>query len=131
MSDFSEYKFTDLDLNFLKNPVTDDVSIKTDDEAVKRSIRNLLMLKKNEKPFHPEINPGIYDLLFENPGPVVAVYGKQKIQEAIRLYEPRIDKLDVNYNVLGDTGTLVINIRFTIVNQKAVYETNIKLERTR
>jgi predicted component of type VI protein secretion system len=70
-------------------------------------------------------------MLFENPGPVMAVHGRKKVEDAIRQYEPRIDKLDVYYNVLGNSGTLVLNIRFTIVNQKAVYETNIKLERTR
>jgi phage baseplate assembly protein W len=123
--------FSDLDLNFSRNPITDDVSVKTDDDAVKRAIRNLLFLRKNEKPFHPEINPGVYDLLFETPGPVMAVHGKRKIEEAIRQYEPRIDKLDINYNHLPNDNTLVLNIRFTIINQKAIYETNIKLERTR
>lgn len=123
--------FCDIDLNFSKNPVTDDVSIKIDDDAVKRAIRNLLLLKRNEKPFHPEINPGVSELLFELPGPVMMVHGKKKVEEAIRLYEPRIDKLDVNFNFLSDSNALVVNIRFTILNRKAVYETNIKLERTR
>ena len=123
--------YTDLDLNFIKNPITDDISVKIDDEAVKRSLRNLLMLRRYEKPFHPEINPGIYDLLFENPGPVMAVHGKRKVEEAIREYEPRIDKLEVNYNHIVESGILVLNIRFTVMNQKTVFETNINLERTR
>lgn len=123
--------FCDLDLNFDRNPVTDDVSVKIDDDAVKRAIRNLLFLRRNEKLFHPEINPGVYDLLFENPGPIIAVHGKRKVEEAIRQYEPRIDKLDVNYTYLPSDGALVLNIRFTIINQKGLYETNVKLERTR
>jgi uncharacterized protein len=123
--------FSDLDLNFERNPSTDDISVKLDDEAVKRSLRNLLMLRRYEKPFHPEINPGIYDLLFENPGPVMAVHGKRKIEEAIMNYEPRIDKLEVNYNHIVESGALVLNIRFTIMNQRAVFETNIHLEKTR
>jgi len=123
--------FSDLDLNFERNPSTDDISVKLDDEAVKRSLRNLLMLRRYEKPFHPEINPGIYDLLFENPGPVTAVHGKRKIEEAIMNYEPRIDKLEVNYNHIVESGALVLNIRFTIMNQRAVFETNIHLEKTR
>lgn len=123
--------FSDLDLNFERNPSTDDISVKLDDEAVKRSLRNLLMLRRHEKPFHPEINPGIYDLLFENPGPVMAVHGKRKIEEAIMNYEPRIDKLEVNYNHIVESGALVLNIRFTIMNQRAVFETNIHLEKTR
>ena len=89
------------------------------------------MLRRYEKPFHPEINPGIYDLLFENPGPVMAVHGKRKVEEAIREYEPRIDKLEVNYNHIVESGILVLNIRFTVMNQKTVFETNINLERTR
>lgn len=123
--------FCDLDLNFFKNPVTDDVTVKIDDDAIKRAIRNLLLFKKNEKLFHPEIDPGIHELLFETPGPVLSVYGKSKIEQAIRRYETRIDKLDVNFVFLPDENSLALNLRFTIINQKGVYETNIKLERTR
>ena len=123
--------FSDLDLNFNRNPITDDVSVRLDDDAVKRAVRNLLALRRNEKLFHPEINPGVYDLLFETPGPITAVHGKRKIEEAIRQYEPRIDKLEVTYTHLADQGALALNIRFTIINQKGIYETNVKLERTR
>ena len=45
--------FSDLDLNFQRNPITKDVAMKLNEEAVKRSLKNLILLKRYEKPFHP------------------------------------------------------------------------------
>ena len=58
--------FRDLDFNFQPNPITKDVAVKEDGEAVKRALRNLILLKRYEKPFHPEISSGVQDLLFES-----------------------------------------------------------------
>ena len=63
--------FTDLDLNFHPNYLDGDVTFKINEEAVKRSLRNLILIRRYEKPFHPEITSGIQDLLFENPNPVI------------------------------------------------------------
>jgi hypothetical protein len=65
--------FTDLDLNFLAHPVTKDVTAKTDEQAVKASIRNLILTSNYEKPFHPEIGSPIKSLLFEPATPLTLV----------------------------------------------------------
>ena len=57
--------YKDLDLDFGRNPVTNDVNKLTDVEAVKRSVRNLINTNHYERPFHPEIGSGIRGLLFE------------------------------------------------------------------
>ena len=58
--------YKDLNLNFTRNPVTGDVATVTDVNAVKRSIRNLLLTNHYDRPFHPEVGSGIPNLLFEN-----------------------------------------------------------------
>lgn len=123
--------FRDLDLNFQPNPVTKDVAAKTDDEAVKRSIRNLILLKRYEKPFHPEISSGIQDLLFENYNPVTYAVMQSNITDTIRRYEPRVENLQVSFNPSPDQNAITISILFTIINKQEVFETNIFLERTR
>ena len=59
-------KYSDLDLDFLPNPITKDVPLKYDVEAVKRSIRSLVFTNKYERLFQPDIDAGIHKLLFEN-----------------------------------------------------------------
>ena len=63
--------YRDLDLFFGKRGTDSDVSRVEDIQAVKRSIRNLVLLNEYEKPFHPEIHGGVRDMLFENMTPIV------------------------------------------------------------
>ena len=56
--------WADLDLDFTKHPITKDVVRKTNVEAVKRSVRNLVRTNRYERPFHPEIDGGVTDHLF-------------------------------------------------------------------
>ena len=64
-SDRNVRQYADLDLFFGKKSSNSDVSEVTDIQAVKRSIRNLVLLNTYEKPFHPEISSGVRDMLFE------------------------------------------------------------------
>ena len=57
-------QYTDLDLFFNKKSSDSDISKVTDIQAVKRSIRNLVLLNPYEKPFHPEIAGGVREMLF-------------------------------------------------------------------
>ena len=58
-------RFRDIDLDFTRNAVTNDVNVVEDVIAVKRSVRNLILTNRFERPFHPEIGSSIRDLLFE------------------------------------------------------------------
>lgn len=123
--------FRDLDLNFQPNPITNDVAMKEDGEAVKRALRNLILLKRYEKPFHPEISSGVQDLLFENYNPVTYAVMKSNIDDMIRRYEPRVENLEVSFNPSPDENGITINILFTIINRQEIFDTSIFLERTR
>ena len=127
----SKNYFTDLDLDFLPNYLNRDVLIKINEEAVKRALRNLILIRRYEKPFHPEITSGIQDLLFENPSPVVYGVLQSHVEELIRKYEPRVNDLMVKFSTDYDNNAVVVNIKFTITNRPTILETNILLERTR
>ena len=73
-------QYTDLDLFFGKKSSNSDVQELTDIKAVKRSIRNLVLLNHYEKPFHPEIASGVRDMLFENMTPVTATILARKMK---------------------------------------------------
>lgn len=123
--------FSDLDLNFQRNPITKDVAMKLNEEAVKRSLKNLILLKRYEKPFHPEISSGVQDLLFENFDPITFSVMKSHIEDMIRRYEPRVENLRVSIDSNPDQNSANVNIVFTIMNRPQIMETNIYLERTR
>ena len=89
-------RYKDLDLDFIPHPVTKDLVSKINDEAVKRSIRNLVLLNTYEKPFHPEIGSDVRNLLFELATPLTAIRLKKAIEEVIENFEPRAQLLDIS-----------------------------------
>ena len=81
--------FADLDLKFTKNPITNRLTVLKDEEAVKRSIRNLILTNRYERPYKPLIGGNITDLLFENFDSITSQDIKRNIIEVIENYEPR------------------------------------------
>lgn len=123
--------FSDLDLNFTAHPVTGDISRKYDDNAIKQSVKNLLLTKNFERPFHSEIGSPIRALLFELPGPMFTVMLQRSIIDVINNFEPRVEILDVRVNDSIDTNSVYITLEFKIVNTERPITLDLALERTR
>lgn len=121
----------DLDINFDRNPLSGDVAMRRDEEAIKRSLKNLILLKRNEKPFHPEIYSGIQDMLFELVDPVTVVEVKKRISDTIRNYEPRVGNAIVDLVDVIDRNEIRITIHFTIRNVQRVFSTTVAVKRLR
>ena len=112
----SNRAYSDLNLNFNKNPATKDVAKLKDVEAVKRAVRNLILTNRFERPFHPEIGSDIRSLLFENMTPVVEVLLKDRIRETIEVYEPRADITDIVVTGDMDKNQYGVRIEFRVLN---------------
>ena len=108
--------YSDLNLNFTKNPATKDVAKLYDVEAVKRSVRNLVLTNFYEKPFHPEIGSGIRDMLFENMTPITAVVLARKVEDVIENFEPRARLIGVRALPNLDRNEYEVTIEFFVVN---------------
>ena len=121
----------DLDINFDRNPLSGDVAMRRDEEAIKRSLKNLILLKRNEKPFHPEIYSGIQDMLFELVDPVTVVEVKKRISDTIRNYEPRVGNAIVDLVDVIDRNEIRITIHFTIRNVQRVFSTTVAVKMLR
>ena len=123
--------YVDLDLFFTKMN-TNDVSMVKDIQAVKRSVRNLVLLNHYEKPFHPEIGSGIREMLFENMTPIVAQIIVKKVTELLKTYEPRaiIESVSAVPNL--DKNSYKLNITFTVIYiPTGLQEIEVFLERLR
>ena len=111
--------YKDLNLNFSTNPVTQDVTTVTDVNAVKRSVRNLLLTNHYDRPFHPEIGSNIQALLFENFGPITANQLSRTIEEMIANFEPRARVESVECYPVSETNTYDVRIYFYVENLPA------------
>ena len=109
-------QYRDLDLFFSKKQGSDDVNKVTDIEAVKRSVRNLVLTNFYEKPFHPEIGSGVRDMLFENMSPLTAVVLAKKVEDVIENFEPRARLIGVRALPNLDRNEYELTIEFFVVN---------------
>ena len=125
-------QYTDLDLFFGKKTSNSDVQEITDVKAVKRSIRNLVLLNHYEKPFHPEIASGVRDMLFELMTPITAVILSKQIEDVIINFEPRVRLISVTSLPDLDRNLYEVSIEFYVVNTPTeLVELTITLERIR
>ena len=123
--------FRDLDLDFSRNPVNNDVNVVEDVIAVKRSVKNLVQTNFYERPFHPELGCGVRELLFENFTPLTAVFIKRKIEEVLINYEPRINLTNVAVDDDQDRNRLVVDIYFRIIGIEGPQVVSTFLQRIR
>ena len=107
-------KFRDLDLDFSRNTVTNDVNVVEDVTAIKRAVKNLVQTNYYERPFNPELCCGVRELLFENFTPMTAVFLKDKIAEVLQNYEPRVELYDIKVDDDIDGNRLVVDIYFYV-----------------
>ena len=132
LSDRSIRVFADLDLFFTTNNRTKDINILSDVSAVKRSVRNLVLLNQYEKPFRPEIYSGIRDMLFEPMTPITATILAKKVEDVIENFEPRARLMGVRATPDLDRNAYNIAIEFYVVNTPTeLVDLTIMLERLR
>ncbi len=123
--------FIDLDLNFIANPSTGDVSAKYDENAIKQSVRNLIMTNHYERLFHPEIGSQVTALLFELYTPLTKAMLETSIRNTIENHEPRVVLMQVQVNQNQDNNSIYVSIVYRIVNTERPISFNVILQRTR
>lgn len=123
--------YSDIDFTFTKKPVTADIALSYDSQAVSRSIRNLLNTQNYDRLFNPDLGSKITGLLFENISPVVAATMETIIRNLITTYEPRAKLQNVKVTPQPDTNAYSVSISFYTENATLPTTTTILLERTR
>ena len=123
--------FKDLDLDFTRNVVTNDVVKIEDVNAVKRSVKNLIQTNNYERPFHPELCCGIRELLFENFTPLTGIFIRRKVEEVITNYEPRARLSQVTVNEQPDRNGIEVTVYFYVMNIPEPVSVSTLLQRIR
>lgn len=115
-------EFKDLNIGFKKNPITKDLLVRKNEQAVTQSIQNLLQTRFGEKLMDPEVGSKVYEILFEPLDGFSASQLQETIINTIRNYEPRVEiidcivsaedsdssevRVDIEYRIVGDTITI-------------------------
>ena len=120
--------FTDFNTSLVAHPINKDISLKSDVEAVKQSIRNLVLTDKMERPFQPTIGCDVRKNLFENFSPQTVMMVKTHIVETIEQYEPRCNLLNVETSPDEDNNVLNIAIIFSLINTEREEVLNLVLD---
>lgn len=123
--------YSDLDLRFNTQPGTKDVSLSYDEQAVIRSVKNLLLTKPYERPFQPNLGSHIDSLLFEPISPLTAGLLKDEVIRTINNYEPRVTISSLDVTVYPDQNAYNVSMIFYVGNNTTPTGVNIILKRAR
>ena len=119
--------FTDLD----KHPIRNTVLRKTNVDAVKQSLRNLMLTDRGERLFQPNLGGNIRAMLFENITAQTFLTMQEHIRDVIEAHEPRADVIDVYIAQTSQEHEVQITIVFRVVNVQEPVTLELLLERVR
>ena len=107
--------FKDINLSFKRPPVTNDVVVIRDEDAIKRSVKNIIFTILGEKPFEPNFGSVISESLFDLSTSLNEIRVSDEIKQSLLNYEPRIDNIDVTVTVTPDTNEMNCTVQYEIV----------------
>ena len=111
--------FKDISLSFKRHPVTNDIVALRNEDAIKRSVRNLVETVNEERFFNSLIGSHVRESLFEIPDNTIRATLRTQIENSILNFEPRVNLTDVIINHPNDTNDLEVTVVYDIIGQEA------------
>ena len=106
--------FKDINLSFKRHPVTNDVLTVSNEDAIKRSVKNIIFTILGEKPFEPNFGSVIIVSLFDLNTNLSELRVSDEIRSSLLNYEPRISNIDVTVTVAPDTNEMNCTVQYDI-----------------
>ncbi len=107
--------FKDFSFNFTKNPVTGDIVVLKNEEAIKQAVKNLVLTQVSERPFNPDLGTNTTSYLFELNTNIAANKLIDEIETVLSIYEPRISLQNITVDVNDDLNKFDVDIEYLIV----------------
>lgn len=117
-------KYKDIDFSFSVNPFTGDLNVVQDSNAIKQSLKNIIMTLKGEKSFNYTFGAAAQNILFENSGDV-SMTVLNDIDSAIRNNEPRVKLNKVSLDTSGTETRIVIDYEYSLESGQTVTDTTV------
>ena len=106
--------FKDINLSFKRHPVTNDLITVKNEDAIKKSVKNIIFTILGEKPYVPFFGTSINNSLFELANPLDHIRISDEIKSTLLNYEPRISNIKVNVSNYPDSHELNATIQYDI-----------------
>ena len=115
--------FKDINLSFKRHPVTNDVVAIRNEDAIKRSVKNIVFTILGEKPFDPTFGSVMNDSLFELSTNLNEVRITDEIKTSLALYEPRIGNVSATVSIYPDSNEMNATVQYDIIGIPAPTQT--------
>jgi len=126
-----EVLYSDFHKNLTTNPISGDLALKINEDAIKESLTNLILTDRGERLFQPNIGSDVRASLFENVTPVTLKILKERVRDVIDNYEPRVSVIDVDVISQYDDNRVQITIQFFIKSREEPQQLELFIERVR
>lgn len=123
--------YSDIPINLTVHPKSKDLSMVTNEEAVKRSIKNLILTDRYERPFQPDLGGNVKAMLFENFDRLTSSLVRNQLEATIHNHEPRAKVLDIKVTPSFDENGINITLTFVVTGSSRPVTLNALLERRR
>lgn len=124
--------FKDISLSFLRHPVTNDIAVLKNEDAIKRSVVNLVRTRVGERFFNPLLGSSVEDYLFDLSNFDISDPLQEEISNIISNFEPRVNLRSVNVELIVDSNEINIRIVYDIIGLSSPTQTiNFILQPTR
>ena len=107
--------FLDLSASFQNNPLSNDLIGLKNENAIARSVRNLILTTQGERPFQPVLGSNVNNLLFDNMDKLTASALKDEIRNTIENYEPRVEIEEIIVDPNYDNNEFNVTIQYYII----------------
>lgn len=131
MPELKEPVFKDIPLSFTAHPVTGNVKALVNRDAVKQSVKNIVLTNFYERPYSPNLGGDIISQLFENMDPITEYNIAKNIRQALDNYEPRAIIDEIKSDFFQDQNAINITITFRVRNNAEPISVNVLLDRIR
>ena len=106
--------FKDINLSFKRHPVTNDLVTIKNEDAIKRSVKNIIFTILGEKPYILDFGSSINNSLFDLNTSITEIRIADEIRQSLLNFEPRIRNIDVTVSVYPDSGEMNATIQYDI-----------------
>ena len=127
----SKNLYSDLDLRMSIHPVKKDVIPLNDIQAVRNSVKNLILTNFGERPFQSKLGSNVTALLFEPADQFTAIQMKKEIDRLLKDHEPRVNAVKIKILDDVDANAYRVSIKFNVITQNTTTEVELGLQRLR
>ncbi len=107
--------FKDISMSFKYNPLSGDLISLSNENAIARAVRNIVLTTPGEKFFDPDFGSSVSEILFENVDDITAISIEDEIKNCLANYEPRVELIDVNVDPNFDQNQFDVIISYRII----------------